>query len=208
MKPNPKYFERIRLRPDEEEILRERVPKCDWPGCEGLGRHPAPKGRDREGEYYHFCLEHVKRYNRSYNYFAGMADEDLREWLERNVTGHRPTWRLGANAWAHAPGRRHVRGGGFRHNRPWDDRFGIFGAAGAEAAEGPARPRRTLPPLQREALARLGLDETADRDAIKARYKELVKRYHPDTNGGRKDSEETLREIIAAYQTLRKSGLC
>ncbi|HHN72896.1 MAG TPA: molecular chaperone DnaJ, partial [Thermopetrobacter sp.] len=82
MKPNPKYFERIRLRPDEEEILRERVPKCDWPGCEGLGRHPAPKGRDREGEYYHFCLEHVKRYNRSYNYFAGMADEDLREWLE------------------------------------------------------------------------------------------------------------------------------
>jgi DnaJ-domain-containing protein 1 len=205
MKLNSKYFDRIRLRPDEEELLRDKVPTCDWPGCTALGRHPAPKGRDREGEYYHFCLEHVKKYNKNYNYFAGMADEELKEWLERNVTGHRPTWRMGANSWAFRPGsRRAPRGGGFRHNRPWDDRFGIFGEETGQSA----RPRRTLPPLQRDALSRLGLDESADRQTIKARYKELVKRYHPDTNGGSKEAEEILRDIIAAYQILRKSGLC
>ena len=206
MKLHSKYFDRIRLRPNEEDMLRGRVPECDWPGCTALGRHPAPKGRDREGEYYHFCLEHVKKYNKSYNYFEGMADEDLREWLENNVTGHRPTWRVGANAWAFNPTGRRPRHGGFRHNRPWQDYFDLFGEGADPNA--PRRPKRTLPPMQRQALERLGLDETADKEAIKARYKMLVKRYHPDVNGGDKDKEKYLREIIAAYQVLKKSGLC
>ncbi|MCF6191815.1 MAG: hypothetical protein L3J76_01590, partial [Candidatus Hydrothermae bacterium] len=106
------------------------------------------------GEYYNFCLEHGKQYNKNYNYFAGMAEDELKAWLERNVTGHRPTWRMGANAWAFRPGGRRPRSGGFRHNRPWDDHFGLFG----EETDEPRRPRRTLPPLQREALQRLGLD--------------------------------------------------
>ena len=205
MKLDSKYFDRIRIRPSEEKILRGRVPACDWPGCDHLGRHPAPKGRDRDGEYYHFCLEHVRHYNKSYNYFKGMADEEMRQWLERNITGHRPTWRVGANAWAFRPTGRRSRSGGYRYNTDVNDPFNLFGDSGPEATP---RPRRALPGPQREALFTLGLDEGADRDLIKAQYKKLVKRFHPDLNGGNRDDEDRLREIIAAYHVLRKSGLC
>ncbi len=204
MKLDSKYFDRIRVRPSEEKILRDHVPECDWPGCTALGRHPAPKGRDRDGEYYHFCMEHVRVYNKSYNYFEGMADADMRQWLERNVTGHRPTWRVGANAWAFRPTGRTPRHGGYRHGAAWKDHFDLFGRQETAAAP----PRRRLAPAQIEALHRLGLDETADRATIKAQYKKLVKRFHPDINGGSRQGEDILREIISAYHALRKAGLC
>ncbi len=205
MKLDSKYFDRIRVKPSEEKILRGRVPECDWPGCSALGRHPAPKGRDREGEYYHFCIEHVRQYNKSYNYFEGMADEDMREWLERNITGHRPTWRVGANAWAFRPSGKRPPSGGYRHNMGWENPFGLFDEDGAPKS---ARPTRTLPGAILSALHALNLDETADRETIKAQYKVLVKRFHPDANGGSKENEERLREIISAYHALRKAGMC
>ena len=204
MKLDSKYFDSIRVKPSEDKILRGRVPECDWPGCNGLGRHPAPKGRDKEGEYYHFCMEHVRQYNKSYNYFDGMADEDMREWLERNITGHRPTWRVGANAWAFRPSGKAPRSGGYRHGRPWKDHFDLFGGGDEKSAA----PRRRLLGAHIRALEALGLDESADKATIKAQYKMLVKRFHPDINGGSRDNEEKLREIIDAYHVLRKAGLC
>ena len=66
---------------------------------------------------------------------------------------------------------------------------------------------RRLEPLERKALEALGLDETADRARIKTRFKELVKRHHPDANGGDKRSENKLREIIQAYNYLKQAGL-
>ena len=51
----------------------------------------------------------------------------------------------------------------------------------------------------------LGGDATPAK--IKARYKELVKRHHPDANGGDRSSEERLREIIQAYNYLRANKL-
>ena len=61
--------------------------------------------------------------------------------------------------------------------------------------------------LAKKALETLDLDDTADRVAIKARYKELVKRFHPDANGGDRSREGRLQEILKAYQTLKSSGL-
>ena len=202
MKLDSKYLEGLRIRPDVERVPRRDVPPCDWPGCTNPGEHPAPKGRDREGEYFMFCLEHVRRYNKSYNYFSGMADEELRAWLERNVTGHRPTWRMGA---------RHMPGEGafhatFRPGQSWHDVHGLFGP---DAATGPrAGTRRRLPAAVMEALGILGLDESADAAAIKARYKKLVKELHPDRHGGNKAKEARLRVVIEAYQKLRKARLC
>ncbi|HHN66800.1 MAG TPA: molecular chaperone DnaJ [Thermopetrobacter sp.] len=202
MKDFGDIFDRIRIRPDKEEALRNRVPECAWPGCERPGPHPAPKGRDHEGEYYNFCTEHVRRYNKSYNYFKGMSDDEMREWLEMNATGHRPTWRLGENAHAFRASGQRPGAGGFRHQAMWEDMHELFGQRAERA-----RPKRTLPGNLVKALDRLGLDETADAAAIKARYKELVKRLHPDANGGSRATEETLRAVIDAYQMLRKAGL-
>ncbi len=200
MKLHSKYFDSIRVKPSEEKILRDKVPECDWPGCTALGRYPAPKGREHEGEYYHFCVDHVRQYNKSYNYFEGMADEDMRNWLERNATGHRPTWRVGANAWAFGPAPRRGRRGSGGIN--WQDAFGLF-----DEERKAARPKRRLAAPQLDALHKLGLDEDADKATIKAQYKMLVKRFHPDANGGSKEDEDHLREIIAAYHLLRKARL-
>jgi DnaJ-domain-containing protein 1 len=70
----------------------------------------------------------------------------------------------------------------------------------------PKRPRYTG--AVRRALDILGLDETADGPAIKAQYKALVKRFHPDANGGDRSFEERLRDIIKAHDALKSAGLC
>ena len=59
--------------------------------------HRAPKGRDREGQYFNFCVDHVREYNKSYNYFTGMGDDDVRSYQKDSLTGHRPTWKMGVN---------------------------------------------------------------------------------------------------------------
>jgi DnaJ-class molecular chaperone len=58
----------------------------------------------------------------------------------------------------------------------------------------------------RKALHALGLEEGAGGAEIKARFKELVKRHHPDANGGDRASEDQLRAIIEAYNYLKKMG--
>jgi len=207
MKLNSKYLEGLRIRADAKATASEDAPLCEWPGCRAEAEHPAPKGRDREGEYFLFCMEHVRQYNKRYNYFSGMADEELREWLERNITGHRPTWRMGGHA--PGPGGLHPdllkARAAFRPGMSWRDAHGLFGHA-AQSRQPPPR-RRRLPPAVAEALCTLGLDEEADATLIKARYKKLVKELHPDMHGGDKSREARLREVIAAYHKLRKAKL-
>lgn len=154
-------------------------------------------GRLREGQYFCFCLDHVREYNQTYNYFDGMTDEAVARWMKSDVIGHRPTWAMGVNR----------AGKSFREDKAGiRDPLGMFGdRARARAEREP--PRATYGIAARKALSALGLDETADAAAIKARYKELVKRLHPDANGGDRSSEDKLREIIRAYNYLRSAKL-
>ena len=69
----------------------------------------------------------------------------------------------------------------------------------------PPRPPRATTP-EEEALAAMNLDASATQAEVKARYKELVKRFHPDANGGDRSREGTLQEILKAYQTLKSTG--
>ena len=108
MKFDSPLFDRIRVKPDQDRRLHSDKPACEWPGCACAATHRAPKGRLREGEYWRFCLEHVREYNQSYNYFAGMSDEavakypegcrhrtsaDLEARAQRQAAGRRPGWR-------------------------------------------------------------------------------------------------------------------
>ncbi|RYG10015.1 MAG: molecular chaperone DnaJ, partial [Caulobacteraceae bacterium] len=61
--------------------------------------------------------------------------------------------------------------------------------------------------LERAALADLGLDVRTDKAAIKVRYHELLKRFHPDLNKGDRGAETKLQNVIKAYKTLKKAGL-
>jgi len=212
MSSDSPLFDRIRVKPDQDRRLRAELPGCQWPGCGAPATHRAPKGRLRASEYWRFCLEHVREYNNSYNFFAGMSEDAIAKYQKDAVTGHRPTWKMGSIGGVGSRGRHARRGSaGFRASeRAAEDPFMLFGEAGARWS-GQARPapeRRTVLNAQRRALGVLGLEPEAARADIKARFKLLVKRHHPDANGGDRSSEERLREIIQAYNYLKSAGYC
>jgi hypothetical protein len=206
---DPSIFDRIRVKPDEDRCARKDAASCEWPGCGKAATHRAPKGRGRETEKWRFCLEHVREYNQAYDFFAGMSDADVLRYQKDAVTGHRPTWKMGVG-----------RGGFAAGNGPFHvgpdgtiDPFGIFrdlggGARGPDAAARAQREARNIRNVERKALDTLGLDVGASRADIKARFKELVKRHHPDANGGDRSTEDRLVEIIQSYNYLKSAGLC
>ena len=208
MKPNSPLFDRIRVKPDKDRRLRTEMPPCQWPRCEAPATHRAPKGRLQANEYWRFCLEHVRGYNNSYNFFAGMTDDAVALYQKEAVTGHRPTWKMGSIGGKRAAPRRAR--GGFRAAE-WEasDPFSMLGETGAQPGHArPASEGRKILNAQRRAFDVLGLEADAKRTDIKARFKMLVKRHHPDANGGDRGSEDTLREIIQAYNYLKSAGFC
>jgi curved DNA-binding protein CbpA len=205
MKSYPKYFEKIRVRRDPEEELKSRAPRCQWDGCEEAGTHRAPVGRMREGEYFRFCFPHVREYNKGFNYFSGLAEGDIARYQKEALTGHRPTWKMGASGAARtAPDFSQARSGRAGYYRNVRDPFNLFGTS---RENGPPRERKARP-LEAKALETLGLDAKATGEDIKARYKQLVKRHHPDANGGDRGSEDRFRDVLSAYRVLKQAGLC
>lgn len=192
-------FDRIRASRKKEEAPRPQTPACEHPGCREPGLHRAPKGRDREGHYWRFCMDHVRAYNQSYNYFNGMDHEAVTSHQKADQVGHRPTWKMGADGSAGMRSR-------IDTNGRTADAFRLFRKAAARRNAQPAPPRVGL--AARKALETLGLDDTADAVAIKARYKQLVRRFHPDANGGDRSFEGHFQEIIQAHGVLRTQGLC
>lgn len=214
MKLNSKYFDRIRIKPDKDQP-KPQDSRCEWPGCAQKGAYRAPKGRNAEGQYFQFCMDHVRAYNKSYNYFDGMADNDIGEWIKASSTGHRPTWKLGENSWAEARRARERKGGGntrdhrgFRHDSDLNDPHRMFDEhadAWRGRSQADCRPVRNA---ERKALDTLGLEPGATADEIKSQYKSLVKRFHPDANGGSRAMEDRFREIVQAYDYLKTAGVC
>jgi len=212
MKLESKYFDSIRVKPKGKAKAKseEKVATgtCQWRGCKNPATNRAPRGRGHEGEYLSFCMDHVRTYNKSYNYFSGMTDEEFIEYQKSDSTGHRPTWTVSSNGTANVGGgeakakpRRNYRG--FDPAFAQDDPHGLFG----EQATPEKLRRRPVRSMERKALAEMHLPEDASKDEIKARFKELVKRHHPDSNGGDRGAEDKLREVIQAYNYLKKAGL-
>ena len=209
MKLDSPLFDRIRVKPDQDRRLRATCPVCEWPGCSNAATHRAPKGRTQEREHWRFCLDHVREYNHSYNFFSGMSEAAVASYQKDALTGHRPTWKLGSL-------------GGKRSKKPMSSRFYNYYVGADDPFEmfpefAGARPRggspeeaqrRPVRNVERKAFHSLGLEIDAERFEIKARFKELVKRHHPDANGGDRGSEDKLREIIEAYNYLKSTGYC
>jgi curved DNA-binding protein CbpA len=205
MKLESKYFDSIRVGSKRQQGAKKetRAPECQWKGCDKPGLHKAPKGRGRDGEYFQFCVDHVRQYNQEYNYFDGMSDAEVNNFRKDALTGHRPTWKTGANAWAHG-----TRDGA----RTAEAEARVQATARVTRKARSSRTetstfRRRLKPLEQKSLRVLDLSDEATREDIKTRFKELVKIHHPDANGGDSRSEEKLREILQAYNYLKQSGL-
>ena len=171
--------------------------RCAEPGCEEPGefRAPPPTGTAGEGPpaFRFFCLDHVRAFNARYNFFDGMTTDEIHH-AQRPMAGWERETRAFASAGGDSPPR-------------WADFSDPIDAIGARFGE-PVGRRTAGPPFterERQALRVLGLTADADRTALRRRYSDLVRRYHPDRNGGDRSHETRLTEVIAAYQTLRKS---
>ena len=208
----PKFVD-IRIRPpapDEEAAaakedvfrLKPGETRCEWPACTRAGAARAPKSRDLPGEFYWFCQPHAGEYNKNWDYFSGMSEGEIRRRQEEeSVTGGRPTWQFKASRFSREAA---TFGAKFARGESFGDPFGVFGGR-RPAAE--AAPERHLGKMERQALADLDLDDSADRAAIRARYKDLLKRTHPDANGGDRSTEGRLQRVIKAYKVLQKAKL-
>jgi len=205
MKLDSKYFDSIRVKPEKDLRARENAQRCEWKGCDKKAEHKAPKGRRQEGEYHHFCLAHVREYNKSYNYFSDMSEGEWKNYQDAARTGHRPTWSMAdKNTGAASPRGRQA---GRPKARKIADPLNLLGKDGK--THNTKKPvRRVIHKLQRKSLTALDLDVDATAEEIKLRYKELVKRHHPDANGGDRACEDKLREIIQAYNYLKGAGFC
>jgi hypothetical protein len=197
MKFDSPLFDKIRVKPDKDRRIRTDGPECQWAGCKAKATHRAPKGRGNEKDYWRFCLDHVRAYNQSYNYFKGMSDAAVTAYQKDALTGHRPTWKMGTGKGTVRPD--------FQAFGTRGDPFGLFGddVRAEQKARAETRPVRNA---ERKALDALGLEVGATAREVKMRFKELVKRHHPDANGGDRSTEDRLVEIIQSYNYLKSVG--
>ena len=203
-------------RPEEEAAaadvlgLKPGEKACQWPDCSRPATAKAPKSRERLNDFYDFCQGHAAEYNKGWNFYAGMSEGEIRAAQENEaMTGGRPTWEMKAGkfsreaaAFAAKMGTANTQGAG-----NWRDSFGLFGRRTREQASPDGEDDLRLGKLERAALADLDLDVRSDKKAIKARYHELLKRFHPDLNKGDRGAEAKLQNVIKAYKTLKKAGL-
>lgn len=178
LKPNsPEYA--------EEEKISSSPRRCDMPGCRDGGGHRAPKNRALS-EYYWFCQEHAREYNQAWNYFAGMSDREVEDQIISSHYGDRPTWRYDVEGSAEDALKR-----------------AAWKTYNFTEEEPKARQPVNGSTPEGEALAIMGLEPPITLEGIKARYKELAKKHHPDLNGGCAKSEEILKSVNMAYTILK-----
>lgn len=165
---------------------------CEMKDCQEHGEFPAPRNRDALRDYRWFCLDHVREYNRNWNYFSGIEGEALEKEIRAAATWERPSWKFGTGA--------------DKVPRP-DELHDIFDLFEDDVTSTKQAAAAQLDPEERAAWACLGIDPTEDKNILKKRYNQLVKQHHPDKHQGNQEAEqkaeEKLKEINLAYSLLR-----
>ncbi|NCF49261.1 MAG: DnaJ domain-containing protein [Bacteroidetes bacterium] len=168
---------------DGQEEPRSSIRMCSADGCRAEAHYKAPRSRDALRDYIWFCLEHVRAYNKSWNYYAGLQGAALEAEIRRATTWERPSWKFATGKPA---------------EQIFDDPMGLFDFESRHQG-------RQISPEERKAWKTLEMEPVGDLKKVKNRYKQLAKEHHPDTNGGDANAEERLKEIILAYNLIRKS---
>lgn len=183
-----KSFETPEIPPRKKaEKPQERA--CSHEGCTEPGAYPAPRSRKHLRDYIWLCLEHVRDYNRKWNYFDGYDEMELEQAIRSSTTWERPSWKFGTS-----------QKGGDAWKTGFDDPFDALGNKGDND---PSTPRIQITREQKKAWTIFGLSPCTNPETVKKRYKELAKEHHPDANGGSKQSEDRLKTINWAYSVLK-----
>tara|TARA_B100000401_G_scaffold434912_1_gene375800 strand:- start:2004 stop:2540 length:537 start_codon:yes stop_codon:yes gene_type:complete len=163
--------------------------KCNIDGCEMEANYKAPSSPDELEKYIWFCFKHIKEYNKKWNFFANMTADEIEEFLENDIIGHRKTKKMGA------------------HNKYFEDVskisesiFSAFNGLDKSSINPNLISSKYL-----NALAVIGIDDKdVTLDKIKAKFKKIVKELHPDTVGENKNNTEKLTKVLEAYKTLKE----
>lgn len=188
---------------------------CAVPGCEEPGEFRAPPlegsgsshaSSHQEGPRWRWlCLDHVRAFNQGYNFFTGMSPDEIAAAQRPYAGWERETRAFSSNAASPPP--------------KWSDFQDPLDAIGAKFRERVAKARadsmnqngqmrqdgKFVSQEERKALSVMALPLDTDRKALRQRYTELLRRYHPDHNGGDRSHESSLQGVIEAYQLLRKA---
>ncbi len=161
---------------------------CDWENCKKIGSYKAPMERDNSRNFRYLCLEHIKIFNKNWNYFSNMTDEEIEFFIKSDLTWHKPTKSFASSdnffkiLW----------------NNALDDKINVFNNGGFKEFK-----RSKLSSKDRDALDVLGLKYGVKWEEIQKKFKGLVKKYHPDKNHGSKKYEDVLKKITLAYSQLK-----
>ena len=159
---------------------------CAWPGCAACGEYRAPRSRTELRDFQWLCLDHVREFNRSWDYFKGMGAEQIEAQRREDITWSRPTWPPGLNT----------------AELRLKDPFELLYAHGFTKQSPKDHPAKRPPTTAQLHARTLGLPEGFTAEEMKRRYKALVKQHHPDLHGGDRHQEEQLKVINAAYTWL------
>ena len=164
---------------------------CDWNNCNNIGLYRAPIERDNSKKYRLLCLQHIKEFNKNWNYFENMNDAEILEFIKSDMTWHKPTQNFSAQdnffkiLWNNAL-KDDLNKNGINKNH-------------AKIAQ------LNFSNKDLKAFDILGLDVTKNWENIRSKFKKLVKKFHPDMNSGNRKFEEKLKVITLAYTQLKRT---
>ena len=169
--------------------------KCDKNDCNNEGKFKAPKSRVLLNEYYFFCLEHIKEYNKSWDFYKGLSVNQIENSMREDIIWNRPSWPLKGN-----------------HHKVMDQINNFFNEEINDLNPNERENKyfrnklldEKLTKDESKALSTFNLDLPLTLDKIKKTYKKLVKIFHPDVNGNDKKAEEKFKEINNSYKILLK----
>jgi len=161
---------------------------CDWENCNEIGSYKAPIERDNSRKFRLLCLEHIKIFNKKWNYFSNMTNEEIEYFIKSDLTWHKSTKSFSSSEnffnilWSNA----------------LEDKFNIFKSSGFREFK-----KTKLSNTDKDALDIMELKHDTKWEEIQKKFKTLVKKYHPDKNNGNKKFEDRLKKITLAYSQLK-----
>ena len=161
---------------------------CEWSFCKEVGKFKAPSEKDNSKNFKWLCAEHIKLFNKNWNYFDGMSQYEIENFLKSDLTWHRPTQKF-----ASADNFFNI-----LWNNALNDKFKIFKDERSAHINS-----KKLFEKDKDAFRIMGLEFNADWMTIQKKFKTLVKKFHPDKNAGNKKYEDKLKKITLAYSHLK-----
>ena len=162
---------------------------CEWENCKEIGSYKAPVEKDNSKNYRWLCEKHIVSFNKSWDYFDGMNQGEIADFLKSDMTWHRPTQKFGSSdnffniLW----------------NNALNDKFNFF----KQEKNTHSLNEKKLSEKDVDAFKIMELELNASWPIIQKKFKTLVKKFHPDKNSGNKQFEDKLKKITLAYSHLR-----